>query len=154
MPGFQLFTQFILEGSKTLVNGSRLVSRLHLENVLLKLIIIFFIHSLILKRNYSLELQLLAMAIFHWEVSRATLTPTPTYSRGNSVHRATPSLSSFQSTITNDHLTRTLSNSSITVSQGTTASSRTANFQIDVPVTDTKLAHLQGKEVFLSEHLL
>jgi len=141
--GFQLISQIIVQGSKTLLNGSNLVSRIQLEKVLFKVMLIFFIHSLI-KRNYSLELHLLATAIFHWEVSSATISPTPSYSSAvASIHRDTPSLSTFQSTITNDYLPRTL-NSSIRASRGNKAISQTANFQISMPVTDTKLAHLQG----------
>ena len=131
--------------TETILHGSKRVSRLHLENVLLKVMLIFLIRLLI-KKNYTLELQLLATAILHLEISSATITPTPSLSSAaGSLHRETPSLTSFQSTITNEYLARTL-NASVTQSQGTkVTSSQTANFQINMPVTNTKLAHLQGK---------
>lgn len=145
-PGFQsIISQFIVEGSKTFLNGSKLVSRLHLENILLKALLVFLIHSL-MKRYYSLELQLLATAILYWEVSLATPSPTSTFSRASSIHKSTPSLLSFQSTITSDrhdYLARKINSSNLT-SQGNNASSRTSNFQIGTPVTATNLAHLQG----------
>lgn len=144
-PGSEMISQLIMDGSRTLLNGSKLTSRLHLENVLLKLLLLVFIHILI-KKGTSLELQLLATALFHWEFAIGTISPTPSYSLQSSVHNITPSLSSFQSTIANDRLARTL-NASIAASKGGLSefTSQTAGFQINMPVTNTKLAHLQGK---------
>lgn len=106
--------------------------------------LIFLIHLLI-KKNYNLELQLLATAILHLEISSATPSPTPSLSSAaGSLQKDTPSIVSFQSSITNEYLARTL-NASVTESQGTKTSSQTANFEINMPVTNTKLAHLQGK---------
>lgn len=140
-----MISHLTMDGSKTLLNGSKLTSRLHLENVLLKLLLLVFIHVLI-KKSTSLELQLLAAALFHWEFAIGTISPTPSYSLPFSVLNVTPSLSSFQSTITNDRLARTL-NASIAASKGglNELTSETASFQINMPVMNTKLAHLQGK---------
>lgn len=140
--GFQSIFQRAMEGTKLLWNGSRLVSRLHLENMILKILLIFLIHSLI-KKNYSLELQLLATVILYLKTSCATPSPTSTYSRTSSIQYAsTPSLLSFQSTITSDHgdyLPQTLN---ATASQGSNFSS---HVYIDMSVkTETTLTHLQG----------
>lgn len=141
--GSQIISQFIMDGSRTLFNGSKLTSRLQLENVFLKLLLLLFI-NLLIKRNTSLEIHLLATAVFHWEFAIGTLSPTPSYSLLPSVNNVTPSLTSFQATIAND-FSRTL-NASITASKALNElTSQTASFQINTPVTKTKLAHLQGK---------
>ena len=145
--GSQIISQFIMDGSRTLFNGSKLTSRLQLDNVFLKLLLLLFI-NLLIRRNTSLEIHILATAIFHWEFAMGTLSPTPSYSLLSSVNNITPSLTSFQATIAND-FSRTL-NASITASKVLNElASQTASYQIDTPVTKTKLAHLQGKkEVF------
>lgn len=145
-----------MDGSRILFNGSKPASRLYLENVFLKLLLLLFINVLI-KRNMSLEIHLLATAIFHWEFATGTLSPTPSYSLLSRVDNITPSLTSFQASISND-FSRTL-NASITASKALNElTSQTASFQINMPVTKTKLAHLQGKIEFLfygrSPHIL
>ena len=91
-----------------------------------------------------MEIHLLATAIFHWEFAIGTILPTPSYSLLSTVNNITPSLTSFQETIAND-FARTL-NASITASKALNElTSQTASFQINMPVTKTKLAHLQGK---------
>ena len=144
-----------MDGSRTLFNGSKLTLRLQLENVLLKLLLLLII-NLLIKRNTSLEIHLLATAIFHWEFAIGTLSPTPSYSLVSSVN-VTPSMTSFQATTAND-FSRTL-NASITASKALNElTSQTASFLINMPVTKTKLAHLQGKMEVLyygrSQHLL
>ena len=131
-----------MEGTKLLWNGSRLVSRLHLENMILKILLIFLIHSLI-KRNYSLELQLLATVILYLKTSCATPSPTSVYSRVSSTqYTSTPSLLSFQSTITSDHGNYLAQTLNATASQGSNFSS---HIHIDMSVkTETTLTHLQG----------
>ena len=144
-----------MDGSGTL-NGSKLTLRLQLDNVLLKLLLLLLI-NLLIKRNTSLEIHLLATAIFHWEFAIGTLSPTPSYSLGSTVNNVTPSPTSFQATTAND-FSRTL-NASITASKALNElTSQTASFLINMPVTKTKLAHLQGKMEVLyygrSQHLL
>lgn len=140
--GFQSIFQRAMEGTKLLWNGSRLVSRLHLENMILKILLIFLIHSLI-KRNYSLELQLLATVILYLKTSCATPSPTSVYSRVSSTqYTSTPSLLSFQSTITSDHGNYLAQTLNATISQGSNFSS---HIHIDMSVkTETTLTHLQG----------
>lgn len=139
--GFQLIYQFIKEGSRPLFHRSKLVSHPHFTSLLVKVMLIFFIHILIRKNN-SLELQLMATAFLHWQISSATVSPTPSLS--SSLPRSqTPSHMSSQTDVNNEYLARTL-NSSITV-QGTETSSKTVTSKINMPITDTKLAHLQGK---------
>jgi len=145
-----------MDGSRTLFNGSKITSRLQLENVFLKVLLLLFI-NLLIKRNTSLEIHLLATAIFHWEFAIGTVSPTPSYSFLSSVNNVTPSLTSFQATIASD-ISRTL-NASITASKAHNEfTSQTASFQINTPVTKTRLAHLQGKEEVLcygrSQHSL
>ena len=140
--GFQSIFQRAMEGTKLLWNGSRLVSRLHLENMILKILLIFLIHSLI-KRNYSLELQLLATVILYLKTSCATPSPSSVYSRVSSTqYTSTPSLLSFQSTITSDHGNYLAQTFNVTASQGSNFSS---HIHIDMSVkTETTLTHLQG----------
>jgi len=91
-----------------------------------------------------LEIHLLATAIFYWEFAIATLSPTPSYSILSSVSNVTPSLTSFQAAIASN-FSRTL-NASIAASKAHyKLTSQTTSFQINTPVTKTKLAHLQGK---------
>lgn len=140
--GLQLISQLVMDGSRTLFNGSKLNLRLQLENVLLKLLLLLFI-NLLIKRNTSLEIHLLATAIFHWEFAIGTLSPTPSYSLVSSVSNVTPSPTSFQATTVSE-FSRTL-NASITASKALNElTSQTASFLLDMPVTKTKLAHLQG----------
>lgn len=140
-----MISHLIMDRSRTFLNGSKLTSRLHLDSLLLKLLLLVFIHVLI-RKSTSLELQLLAAAILHWEFAIGTISPTPSYSLSSSVYNITPSLSSFQSTVKNNRLARTL-NASIAASRAAHNewTSQTARFQINMPVTKTKLAHLQGK---------
>ena len=140
--GSQIISQFIMDGS-TLFTGSKLASRFQLENVFLKLLLLLFI-NLLIKRNTSLEIHLLATAMFHWEFAIATLSPTPSYSLIPTVNNVTSSLTSFQATIVYDS-SRTL-NASISASKALNElTSQTTSFQINMPVTKTNLAHLQGK---------
>jgi len=131
-----------MDGS-TLFTGSKLTSRFQLENVFLKLLLLLFI-NLLIKRNTSLEIHLLATAFFHWEFAIGTLSPTPSYSLTSTVNNVTSSLTSFQATIVYDS-SRTL-NASISASKALNElTSQTTSFQINMPVTKTSLAHLQGK---------
>jgi len=130
-----------MDGS-TLFTGSKLTSRFQLENVFLKLLLLLFI-NLLIKRNTSLEIHLLATAMFHWEFAIGTLSPTPSYSLTSNVNNVTSSLTSFQATIVYDS-SRTL-NASISASKALNElTSQTTSFQINMPVTKTSLAHLQG----------
>ena len=137
----------IMDASRTLLNGMRLMSRIHnMDHVFVKLALTFLIH-LLLRRNMSLELHLLSTAFFHWKTSSATLTLTPTYSLQSTPYLITPSTSSsFQSTISSDNqrLPRTF-NATVSSSK-THTSSNTAYIQIDKPATKiTDLKRLQGK---------
>lgn len=80
-----------MDGSRTILNGAKFASRLHLENVLLNLLLIFFVNVLLKKNIISLELQVITTAILQWENAQATLSPTPSYTLSSSAHIIKPS---------------------------------------------------------------
>lgn len=121
-----------MDGSRTILNGAKFASRLHLENVLLNLLLIFFVNVLLKKNIISLELQVITTAILQWENAQATLSPTPSYTLSSSAHIIKPSPPANNS-----------------LSSETSQGKNQLNSQT-AAVTETNLEYSQGKVTLLS----
>ena len=134
LPGFRVISNLLMDGSRTFLNGAKFASRLHLENLLLNLLLLFFINVLLKRNIISLELHVITTAILHWENAQATLSPTSSYTLSSSAHI-------MKSSPQADNSPSRTSNASNEKSDGTSQLT-----PITSAVTkSTKLAHLQGK---------
>lgn len=133
LPGFRVISNLLMDGSRTFLNGEKFASRLHLENLLLNLLLLFFINVLLKRNIISLELHVITTAILHWENAQATLSPTSSYTLSSSAHI-------MKSSPQADNSPSRTSNASNEKSDGTSQLT-----PITSAVTkSTKLAHLQG----------